>query len=134
MCRSNMNSSGSGEIINVECDVSTSVKEKTSGKAKFSAGLRRIPFNEVCFIFLFPLSDYYLISYVLVCFCYAHSFHYLGSYSHIMGNSYIFKIILFRCLTTQLVDFGGLYYFQSLLQYFGGVNNMEFLELDIRLD
>ena len=62
MCRSNMNSSGSGEIINIECDVSTSVKEETSGNAKFSAGLRRIPFNEACFIFPFPLSAYYLIS------------------------------------------------------------------------
>lgn len=52
MCRSNMKSSGSGEIVNGECDVSTSVKEETSGNAKFSAGLRRIPFNEVCFYFL----------------------------------------------------------------------------------
>lgn len=52
MCRSNIKSSESGEIINGECDVSTSVKGETSGNAKISAGLRRIPFNEACF-FLF---------------------------------------------------------------------------------
>lgn len=53
MCRSNMKSSESGEIVKGECDVSTSVvKEETSGNAKFSAGLRRIPFNEVCFYIL----------------------------------------------------------------------------------
>ena len=52
MCRSNMKSSESGEIVNGECDVSTSVKEETSGNAKFSAGLRRNPFNEACFYLL----------------------------------------------------------------------------------
>jgi len=46
-----MESSESGEIINGECDVSTSVKGENSGSAKFSAGLRRIPFNEACFFF-----------------------------------------------------------------------------------
>lgn len=54
MCGSNMKSSESAEIINGECDVSTSVKEgEASGSAKFSAGLRRIPFNEACFFFPF---------------------------------------------------------------------------------
>lgn len=53
MCRSNMNSSESGEIINVELDVSTSVKEESSSNTKFSAGLRRIPFNEACLPFFF---------------------------------------------------------------------------------
>lgn len=53
MCRSNMRSSESGEIINGECEASTSVKGETSANAKFTAGLRRIPFNEACFSFFF---------------------------------------------------------------------------------
>ncbi|WZZ48882.1 hypothetical protein YC2023_048989 [Brassica napus] len=99
---SNMNSSGSGEIINVECDVLTPVKEETSGNAKFSAGLRRIPFNEACFIFLFPLSDYYLTSYFSCVFT-MHKFSLFRIIFTYYGEFIYSRLYCYRCLRNQPV-------------------------------